>query len=222
MAGSVGNKRTSVQETMRSIDTRTVRGPRLWDLLGKACGQSVKQRRLGNNMLKVCHHAIFTVRQSWAFLNGRARSRNGTNVNGNGRCTKCSGPRPMGLYLRCLHEEGKVKLDTGHAVRTTTFSSEGFFADRFNIYKLCTRKGGVKVKFAHPPPRCKSKSLQTQTLQSRRKEVTRREQPAFCLEDAEQEPHPTGLVIHCPWCDFALCTNNLSPISENKSNLQIY
>ncbi len=50
---------------------------------------------------------------------------------------------PMGLYLGCVHEEGKVELDDGHVVPTMTFNQESFFRDKIEKYlEVCESKGG--------------------------------------------------------------------------------
>ncbi len=43
-------------------------------------------------------------------------------------------PGPMGLYLGCVHEEGKVELDDGHIVRTISFKQESFCRDKVEKY----------------------------------------------------------------------------------------
>ena len=58
-------------------------------------------------------------------------------------------PGPMGLYLGCIHEEGKLTLPCGRDIRYCTFNSEDFFRDKVNRYlEICETLGGKKVKLA--------------------------------------------------------------------------
>ena len=43
---------------------------------------------------------------------------------------KIDEPADMGLYLGCVHEEGKMEMDDGRIIRTMTFNQEGFFSEK--------------------------------------------------------------------------------------------
>ena len=58
---------------------------------------------------------------------------------------KIDEPAEMGLYLGCVHEEGKLEMNDGRIIRTMTFNQEGFFSEKVEKYfDLCKKKGEQK------------------------------------------------------------------------------
>ena len=101
-----------------------------------------------------------------------------------GAALKIDEPGPMGLYLGCIHEEGKLTLPCGRDIRYCTFNSEDFFRDKVNKYlEICETLGGKKVKLA---------SVTTPYLRE------------SARESCARKPEDDGEAAYmCKWCRHA-------------------